>query len=223
MSQHNELGKSKLGLFLLFSLVLLILIHPQLNESLFSRLVLIFLISLPLIVAAVKISDKRGPVWTFVALIAGASTCAIAGHILANRTLLAIHWAVLAVLFGVAIVKLFSYLRHAAAVTADHLFTAASVYLLLAGLRYNLYDVIETIQPASFQQTVTTATHTRADLLYFSLVTLTTMGYGDIVPVGGEVRLLAALEAVVGVLYVAITVAVLVSAYRRQSAENGEK
>ena len=67
------------------------------------------------------------------------------------------------------------------------------------------------MQPASFQQTLTGAAHPRVDLLYFSLVTLTTLGYGDIVPVGEEVRMLAVLEAVAGVLYVAITVALLVS------------
>jgi hypothetical protein len=51
------------------------------------------------------------------------------------------------------------------------------------------------------------------------LVTLTTVGYGDILPGSGEVRMLAALEAATGVLYVAITVALLVSAYKRRDQE----
>jgi len=53
------------------------------------------------------------------------------------------------------------------------------------------------------------------DLLYFSLVTLSTVGYGDIVPVHPEVRMLAALEGIFGVLYIAIMVAILISAYKR--------
>ena len=57
----------------------------------------------------------------------------------------------------------------------------------------------------------------KSELLYFSLATLTTLGYGDVVPLYGEVRILAALEAVSGVFYVAITVAILVSRYRRES------
>ena len=46
------------------------------------------------------------------------------------------------------------------------------------------------------------------------MVTLTTVGYGDIVPVNGFVRMIAGLEATTGVLYVAITVSILVSGYR---------
>ena len=56
-----------------------------------------------------------------------------------------------------------------------------------------------------------------SELLYFSLITLSTIGYGDVVPLYAEVRILAALEGITGVLYVAITVALLVSAYKPQS------
>ena len=49
---------------------------------------------------------------------------------------------------------------------------------------------------------------------YHSAVNYTTLGYGDIVPVTPIARMVAALEAVAGVLYIAITVARLVSGYR---------
>ncbi len=45
------------------------------------------------------------------------------------------------------------------------------------------------------------------------------VGYGDIIPIAGEVRMLAALEAIAGVLYVAITVALLVSSYKQRPEE----
>jgi hypothetical protein len=48
------------------------------------------------------------------------------------------------------------------------------------------------------------------------LITLSTIGYGDIVPLSGEARILAALEGVTGVLYIAITVALLVSRFRSE-------
>lgn len=61
---------------------------------------------------------------------------------------------------------------------------------------------------------------TRAFHLYFSFVTLTTLGYGDIVPATPLARILAVLEAATGVLYIAITVARLIAAYQR--ADGGE-
>jgi hypothetical protein len=59
----------------------------------------------------------------------------------------------------------------------------------------------------------------QTELLYFSLITLSTIGYGDIVPLSGEARILAALEGVTGVLYIAITVALLVSRFRRELSD----
>jgi Na+/H+-dicarboxylate symporter len=51
------------------------------------------------------------------------------------------------------------------------------------------------------------------DLVYFSFVTLTTMGYGDILPATRISRMLAATEAVIGQIYLAVLVARLVSLY----------
>jgi hypothetical protein len=55
-----------------------------------------------------------------------------------------------------------------------------------------------------------------ATLLYFSFTTLTTLGYGDIVPVSPSARLLTSFEAVAGQLYVAIFIARLVSLHASQ-------
>jgi hypothetical protein len=49
--------------------------------------------------------------------------------------------------------------------------------------------------------------------------TLSTIGYGDIVPLTGEARILAALEGVTGVLYIAITVALLVGRFRSELSD----
>jgi len=53
-----------------------------------------------------------------------------------------------------------------------------------------------------------------SDLLFFSFVTLTTLGYGDITPVTSAARSLAVIEAVFSVLYNAILIARLVGLYR---------
>ena len=59
---------------------------------------------------------------------------------------------------------------------------------------------------------------------YFSFITLTTAGYGDIVPVSNVARMLAAMEAIVGPLYIAILIARLVASHSsepRLDAEDG--
>ena len=56
----------------------------------------------------------------------------------------------------------------------------------------------------------------QTELLYFSLITLSTVGYGDIVPFSGTARIISALEGVTGVLYIATTVAFLVSRFRNE-------
>jgi hypothetical protein len=54
-------------------------------------------------------------------------------------------------------------------------------------------------------------------LLYYSFITLATVGYGDIVPLTSPARSLAALEAIMGQLYLAVTIARLVGVHASQS------
>ena len=78
----------------------------------------------------------------------------------------------------------------------------------------SLYNIIEVLFPVPFWRRQPFDPPAQR-LMSFGLATLTTVGYGDIVPAAGVARTLAALEAGAGVLYVAITVALLVSAHKR--------
>jgi hypothetical protein len=198
----------------LLSLLLVFLTHPLLDHGRLPRLILGILTFAPLVFATVRMAHIKRLVWPVIIVIVSAIVAAIAGAAAGSLQLFAVHRALLALAFAMTVVGLFSYLLRATAITAGHLFTAISVYLLLAMAWFAIYSAVAAIQPDSFQQTLTGATSRPADLLYFSLATLTTLGYGDIVPVGGEIRMLATLEAAAGVLYVAITVALLVSSYK---------
>ena len=129
-----------------------------------------------------------------------------------------LKWALLVVFFGLTVYGLFPYLKNARSVTDAHLYTAVSIYLLLGMQWFALYSAIDVFFPGAILQNNAAITDRHSELLYFSLVTISTIGYGDIVPVNGEVRMLAALEGVTGVLYIAITVALLVSSYKQQGA-----
>jgi voltage-gated potassium channel Kch len=69
--------------------------------------------------------------------------------------------------------------------------------------------MLETLQPGSFSFG-TADQSTRLPFTYFSLVTLTTVGYGDVLPVSAGARALANLEALVGQIYMTVLVARLV-------------
>ena len=95
-------------------------------------------------------------------------------------------------------------------VSADVIAGAIVVYLLLAVMWSQIYFVLETLRPGSFALANETGPATLALLRYFSIVTITTVGYGDIVPVSAAARAFANLEAIVGQLYLVIQVAWLV-------------
>ncbi|MFZ1007703.1 MAG: ion channel [Candidatus Sulfotelmatobacter sp.] len=211
----DEQAQTRWDLLLLLSLLLVILSYPLLDNGNVKRLVLGLLVFLPVILATVKLSQVKHWVWPSVLLMSSAILTSLASVILQSQLMTGIKWAILAVFFAVTVVGLFDYLRKARSVTNGHLFTAASIYLLLGMQWFALYGAIEVFLPDAFLRSSAVATDHQAELLYFSLITLSTIGYGDIVPVNGEVRMLAALEGITGVLYVAITVALLVSAYKQ--------
>ena len=101
-------------------------------------------------------------------------------------------------------------------VDGERIFAALDVYLL-AGLVLGVcYWVLDQTWPGSFA----IATGSRFDLsraVYFSFVTIATLGYGDIVPASEAARGLAVLEAVAGQMFLAVLVARLVSLYARQT------
>ena len=106
--------------------------------------------------------------------------------------------------------------------TADGIFATVTVYLIIALFFSLLYLLLLEWNPASFNLAVAErAPHLlQSDLLYFSLVTLATLGYGDILPVSETARTLAVIEATIGQFYVAVIVAVFVGMYATQRRDS---
>jgi Ion channel len=92
---------------------------------------------------------------------------------------------------------------------------AIALYLILGLLFAHLYGLLNALVPEAFANVPpglsAHAVFYRGPLLYFSFVTLTTTGYGDIVPLHAIVRSLVTLEAVIGQLFPATLLARLVS------------
>ena len=95
-------------------------------------------------------------------------------------------------------------------VTFHRLHGAVAAYLLLGIIWAYAYALVALLGPGAFSGPASAADGPRA-FFYFSFVTLTTVGYGDVLPVHPAARSLATLEAVTGPLYLAILIARLVS------------
>lgn len=99
-------------------------------------------------------------------------------------------------------------------VNLSSLIGAFCVYLLLGLIWALLYRLLLLFDWGSLTGNITADEQTLfADLLYFSFVTLASLGYGDIVPVGGMTKTFAYLEAITGQFYLAVMVASLVGVF----------
>ncbi len=126
--------------------------------------------------------------------------------------------AVALINFLTLIVILRFSLLNATAYPIDRVLAAICGYLILGKLWTAFYGIALVCDPDAIIQFSGGAVGA-VDLLYFSLVTLSTLGYGDLVAQNDFVRILAALEAVAGVFYSAVLIAALVAELRIQSAK----
>lgn len=109
-------------------------------------------------------------------------------------------------------------------VTAASVSASLVVYLLLGIVWWMAYVLAETQMPGSFYGlSGGDFSEIRRDLFYYSYVTLTTLGYGDIGPVGESARSLAMMQAVVGQLYLVVLVASLVSLFLRERSKGEDE
>ncbi|MCP4261729.1 MAG: two pore domain potassium channel family protein [Planctomycetes bacterium] len=111
-----------------------------------------------------------------------------------------------ALFFFMAIAIIITKISSSKVVTADTIKGGISVYFLLGLFWAILYRIVLTFDPDALSNI-----HDLGfDVYYYSFITLTTLGYGDIAPVADYAKILAILEAVTGPVYLAIFVAQLI-------------
>lgn len=132
------------------------------------------------------------------------------------RPLLAANWAPVTTSFGFISANLFLYLGRPGRITNGRLYGSVNLCLMIGTVYYGVFSLLE-IQRIQSRPLA----HQWQRPPYFSLITLTAPGYGDIVPLSHQARVFAALESVTGVLCIAITVARLVAAYKTTDHDHG--
>jgi voltage-gated potassium channel len=115
--------------------------------------------------------------------------------------------AVLALCVAVILAHVFRSTK----VTADTILAAIVAYMFLALAFSRAFVIMETMSPSSFS--LRAGVDVDFELVYFSFVTIATLGYGDVVPRLPMAQILAMLEAVIGQFYVAVLIAWLVSVH----------
>jgi hypothetical protein len=118
-------------------------------------------------------------------------------------------WTLIGLLTTVAALR---FAMEATKVDAEHLYAALSAYLLAGTCFGLLYWVLEEISSGTF---ASNGQFSQTSAIYFSFVTLATLGYGDIAPRADVARGLAIIEGVGGQLFLAVLVARLVSLYSK--------
>ena len=139
------------------------------------------------------------------------------------------YFAAIALFVAYAIVLILYEVTQAQKFNYHLIISALAAYLLLALLWAILYTIIEILEPGSFaiNPLLIDADTIASDeifplILYFSLITLTAVGYGDITPVSPIARSVASIEPIVGQLLLAVLVAWLVGMYIIDTMENRE-
>ena len=106
-------------------------------------------------------------------------------------------------------------------VTSNTIFGAISTYMLLGFSFVVLYTFMETFWPGSIlvdPMRQPGGNLVASDIVYFSFAVQTTLGFGDVTPVSPHARSFAALQAIIGVFYIAILIARFISMYVAHSS-----
>jgi hypothetical protein len=195
--------------------ILMLVLFPYLRQP--GLLVVLRLIVAVAFVSGVyAVSDKRVQ-WITALALAIPAVALNAVHAFRPGPQIAVPMLIFTILFLVlTLVSLLRAVVRAERVTYDTIYGALSVYLLMAIAWAAAYLLLVTIQPGAI--VMDAARHPNhgmdwADCVFYSFVTLTSQGNGNIVPMTAQARSLSILEAVSGTMYVAILVARLVGLY----------
>jgi hypothetical protein len=204
--------------FLLFLFLLGVLVlYPYAENSAFGYYAFRVLGGAAILVSAYAVSFRRSLI-IFALLLA---IPVFLQHVLnfhADAGSLSILSVVFNFVFNVFIVvvifrRVFSHAEH----NAETIFGALCIYLLVGFGFASVYGMIATLQPRAFYLDPLTNLHTvpdRMDFVYYSFGMMTSLGASGITPVSAEARSLSVIEAILGVLYLAVLISRLVGAYR---------
>ena len=211
---------------LLIALALFFACAPFVEEIKGGDLIVSFLLSIVLLSAILAVAGTRRTL--LVALLLAVPTLAAkwANHFRPDLVPAGVFLIGGLLMFIFVVAQLLRFVLRAPSVTTEVLCASISAYLML-GLIWTLaYWLVDRLTPGgafAFNTSGGERSINGFTGFYFSFVTLSTVGYGDITPVSRFARWLAAMEAMTGLLYVAVLIARLVSLYSAPHPPEGRE
>jgi len=214
-------------LSLLVGLVSLIVVYPFFYELPFANLILDIFISFILIFSIYSFSQKRQIIIIALFLAVPAFIISWSKYFVTNPLLTQIEIIFRILFFGYILCVLILGVFRAKRVTTNIIYGSICIYLLMGLTWAFIYSFLELTHPGSFNSALTVF-QANADpregltlrLVYYSYVTLTTLGYGDITPVTPPAQLIASMEAITGQFYLAILVARLIGMHLFEASKS---
>lgn len=206
--------------FLLISLLALILAYPFLIVNNIRYIFLVIMSTIALFLAIYATSyDRKHLIW---GLIFGVPALSVNISTLFFKIgiLYLINIILFILFYGFTAITLLRHVISSKKVDSEIIFGAICAYLLIGFMWGGIYLLVENIYPGSFYIDSAHNIDNKlnyADFLYFSFVTLATLGYGDISPITPLARNISIMEGIIGVFYLAILVARLVGLYTVES------
>jgi hypothetical protein len=200
-------------LFLIVFFVALIVLGPFIEGFIGLRLFMEVFFSIIFIATIYVASQKRSHIIIATILLIPAILAVWTPDIPIHNNVTTIGYICGLIVFAFAVISILKYVFTQEKVTRQTISAAVSVYLLLALMWTFIYRLIENLYPGSFAVSQDKLHDAENIFIYFSLVTITTLGYGDITPVGSQAVALSVLEAITGQIYLVVVVAWFVGLY----------
>ena len=214
---HNEPGWFHVNRFsfLLVSIVLFMILRPFVEDLVKLSFLMEIFVTAILLSGIYAVSEDR--VTLIFALLTGLPALFTnwSFQLLKTPSLLLIHHICAGLFFGVATIIIIRHLINQKVITVDLIWGAVCGYFLLGFMWGDIFSLLETLQPGSFN--LGEGVPDIDSLIYFSFVTLATLGYGDIVPLTKQAQSLAIIETIMCQMYLAVNIAALVAIRISQS------
>lgn len=207
---------------LLISLVVLFICAPFVEEFNGGDIVVTGLFSLVLLAGVLAVADRKRVFVFAIVLVIPAIVGRWINHFSPDVVSAAVFLTAGLILIAFVVANLLRFVLRAPLVNVEVLCASIAAYLMLGLMWAMAYWLVDQITPGGAFSFNTKGPRSMKGFtgFYFSFVTLTTVGYGDITPVSRAARWLAAMEAVTGSLYIAVLIARLVSLYSTSKARD---